>query len=104
LATVITNFASAIPYVGKDIVYFVWGKENEDYLLFSFIFSFSVLNTFKPSSQCDNKFVAMFIGLVDGDGYIGVVPLKKEAPERFKRSGPASLKDAGLKKYILNYL
>lgn len=33
-ATVITNFASAIPYVGKDIVYFVWGKINEDYWVF----------------------------------------------------------------------
>jgi ubiquinol-cytochrome c reductase cytochrome b subunit len=29
-ATVITNFASAIPYVGKDIVYFVWGGFSVD--------------------------------------------------------------------------
>jgi hypothetical protein len=29
-ATVITNFASAIPYLGKDIVYFVWGGFSVD--------------------------------------------------------------------------
>jgi hypothetical protein len=29
-ATVITNFASAVPYVGKDIVYFVWGGFSVD--------------------------------------------------------------------------
>jgi ubiquinol-cytochrome c reductase cytochrome b subunit len=29
-ATVITNFASAIPYVGKDIVYYVWGGFSVD--------------------------------------------------------------------------
>jgi len=29
-ATVITNFASAIPYLGKDIVFFVWGGFSVD--------------------------------------------------------------------------
>ncbi len=88
LATVITNLLSAIPWIGKDLVEF----ENLDnyFIIFNYlpiigIVNSKALNRIKLRSDKEiidilkipYNFIAIFIGLIDGDGYIAITKTPK---------------------------
>jgi hypothetical protein len=81
LATVITNLLSAIPWIGTDLVEFI-------YLLFISLFTLAILPTIgsvnykalrgrAPRTENEKRyalnipfdFLSMLVGLIDGDGY-----------------------------------
>jgi hypothetical protein len=81
LVTVITNLLSAIPWIGKDIVEFalfhfislsflpIIGSINERGLRGVKVRS---ANDKEYTSNISYAFLSMFVGLVDGDGYIAI--------------------------------
>lgn len=93
-ATVITNLLSAIPWIGKDLVEF---KSLENEFIYSNIVELSLLPVIGTvNSKAANKiklrtekeklealkisksFLAMLVGLIDGDGYIAITKTPKD--------------------------
>lgn len=92
-ATVITNLLSAIPWIGKDLVEF--GDLENDFI-YSNVVELSILpiiGTINSKAlhkiklrteqerldilKISNSFLAMFVGLIDGDGYIAITKTPK---------------------------
>lgn len=92
-ATVITNLLSAIPWIGKDLVEF---GDLENNFINSNIVELSILpiigtvnskalhkiKLLTKQERLDmlkipNSFLAMFVGLIDGDGYIAITKTPK---------------------------
>jgi LAGLIDADG endonuclease/Cytochrome b/b6/petB len=93
-ATVITNLMSAIPWIGKDLVEF---EPLENGFIYSNIVELSLLPVIGTvNSKAANKiklrteeekletlkisksFLAMLVGLIDGDGYIAITKTPKD--------------------------
>jgi hypothetical protein len=93
-ATVITNLLSAIPWIGKDLVEF---EPLENGFIYSNIVELSLLPVIGTvNSKAANKiklrtkeeklealkisknFLAMLVGLIDGDGYIAITKTPKD--------------------------
>jgi Cytochrome b/b6/petB/LAGLIDADG endonuclease len=87
-ATVITNLLSAIPWIGKDFVEFEFLNffTNETFFYLVIFFSLTTIGIIniralrgqkiasdkKYAENIPYAFMAMFAGLVDGDGYISI--------------------------------
>jgi hypothetical protein len=92
-ATVITNLLSAIPWIGKDLVEF--GNLENDFIYSSIvelsilpiigIVNSKALHKIKLRTEQEkldtlkisNSFLAMLVGLIDGDGYIAITKTPK---------------------------
>lgn len=93
-ATVITNLLSAIPWIGKDLVEF--GDLENDFINSNIIelsilpiigiVNSKALNKIKLRTEQErldtlkisNSFLAMLVGLIDGDGYIAITKTPKD--------------------------
>lgn len=93
-ATVITNLLSAIPWIGKDLVEF--GDLENDFINSNIVelsilpiigtVNSKALNKIKLRTEQErldtlkisNSFLAMFVGLIDGDGYIAITKTPKD--------------------------
>lgn len=93
MATVITNLLSAIPWIGTDFVEFInthiLNKIINIILIYLILFSISTIGIIrlkalrgrKPKTEEEKlgfinipyEFLSMFVGLVDGDGYIAII-------------------------------
>jgi hypothetical protein len=118
-ATVITNLLSAIPWIGKDLVEF---KDLENYFIYSNIVELSILpiigtvnskalhkiKLLTKQERLDilkipNSFLAILIGLIDGDGYIAIT----KTPKNYIRIDliiSLDLRDLDLVNYIYSVL
>ena len=90
-ATVITNLLSAIPWIGKDLVEFGNLDNNFNYFItLNFLPIIGVVNSkalHKIKLRSDKEkldmlkiprdFLSMFVGLIDGDGYIAITKTPK---------------------------
>jgi hypothetical protein len=113
-ATVITNLLSAIPWIGKDLVEF---EPLENHFIYSGILPIigvinsKALHKIKLRTNDERldalkispSFLAMFIGLIDGDGYIAIT----KTPKGYIRIDliiSLDLRDLDLIKYIHSVL
>lgn len=90
-ATVITNLLSAIPWIGKDLVEFGNLDNNfNNFTTMSYLPIIGIVNSkalHKIKLQSDKEkldmlkvphnFLSMFVGLIDGDGYIAITKTPK---------------------------
>lgn len=90
-ATVITNLLSAIPWIGKDLVEFGPLDNNLNYFItLNFLPIIGVINSnalHKIKIRSDKEkldmlkvprdFLSIFVGLIDGDGYIAITKTPK---------------------------
>ena len=115
LATVITNLLSAIPWIGTDLVEFI-------YLLFISLFTLAILPTIgsinykalrgrAPRTENEKRyalnipfdFLSMLVGRIDGDGYISIT----QTPGGFIRIQlilSMNMEELDMIKYIQSYL
>jgi hypothetical protein len=91
LATVITNLLSAIPWIGKDLVEFENLDNNFNYFItMSYLPIIGIVNSkalhkIKLRSDLERldmlkvprNFLSIFVGLIDGDGYIAITKTPK---------------------------
>ena len=91
MATVITNLLSAIPWIGKDLVEFENLDNNFNYFItMSYLPIIGIVNSkalhkIKLRSDLERldmlkvprNFLSIFVGLIDGDGYIAITKTPK---------------------------
>ena len=113
-ATVITNLLSAIPWIGKDLVEF--GPLENNFICLSILPIIGNINSKalhkiklrtaderRDSMEISSDFLAMFVGLIDGDGYIATT----KTPKGYIRIDlviSLDLRDLELIKYIHSVL
>ena len=114
MATVITNLLSAIPWIGRDLVEF---GPLENYFIYSSILPIigvvnsKALHKIKLRTNDERldalkispSFLAMFVGLIDGDGYIAITKTPKNNI-RIDLIISLDLRDSDLIKYIHSVL
>lgn len=119
-ATVITNLLSAIPWIGKDFVEFEFLNYFSTATIFNSLMSFSLITigavniralrgqkSRTPSDKEYTKnipysFLAMFAGLVDGDGYISIT--NTNGYIRMQLIIALNMRDVGMLNYIQSVL